>query len=417
MATQFHQILLLMSTLWTLNEACHIYEGVISEMKMSYKTHMNESWQHNLSRFCCWCQQCMPWWRPMCSAKWTRCVAVCCSVLQHVAVCCSVLQCFAVSCSVLQCLAVSCSVLQCLAACCSVSQYMAENQMDMRSSLHCVNITNSRSQNITNSYSSITNSRSHLDISRTQRVIWIYHELKKSSEYIKNSRIHVDSTNSYVNITNSRSHMNMSRTQEVIWIYRKLKDSSECHKLVLKHHKLKESCEYIMTSRTHLDISRIQTVLWILQTRMETSRTQRGYLNSTNSYGNITRRSHLNISRTQKVIWIYHELKESSESHKLGENRVPIGSCAVCERKCSLCVFAHTVWLNEEVPTHNPCVHYETSCSPGAFAFTPWLNERQCALTCVPWLSKTVPHTESCVHDVKEAVLRVHSHVRHDSMR
>ena len=44
------------------------------------------------------------------------CLAVCCSVLQHVAVCCSVLQCVAVCCSVLQCVAVCCSVLQCVAA-------------------------------------------------------------------------------------------------------------------------------------------------------------------------------------------------------------------------------------------------------------------------------------------------------------
>jgi len=36
----------------------------------------------------------------------TRCVAVCCIVLQCVAVCCSVLQCVAVCCSVLQCVAV-----------------------------------------------------------------------------------------------------------------------------------------------------------------------------------------------------------------------------------------------------------------------------------------------------------------------
>jgi len=38
-----------------------------------------------------------------------ECVAVCCSVLQHVAVCCSVLQCGAVWCSVLQHVAVCCS--------------------------------------------------------------------------------------------------------------------------------------------------------------------------------------------------------------------------------------------------------------------------------------------------------------------
>ena len=43
----------------------------------------------------------------------TKCVAVCCSVLQCVSVCCSVLQCVAVCCSVLQCVAVCCSVLQC----------------------------------------------------------------------------------------------------------------------------------------------------------------------------------------------------------------------------------------------------------------------------------------------------------------
>ena len=68
----------------------------------------------------------------------SRCVAVCCSVLQCVAVCCSVLQCLAVSCSVLQwqwqhgervlfwlrswgCLLPGCCiVLQCAAMCCSV---------------------------------------------------------------------------------------------------------------------------------------------------------------------------------------------------------------------------------------------------------------------------------------------------------
>ena len=44
----------------------------------------------------------------------SRCVAVCCSVLQCVAVCCSVLQCVAVCCSVLQCVAVCCSLLQCV---------------------------------------------------------------------------------------------------------------------------------------------------------------------------------------------------------------------------------------------------------------------------------------------------------------
>ena len=36
---------------------------------------------------------------------WSKCVAVCCSVLQCVAGCCSVLQCVAVCCSVLQCVA------------------------------------------------------------------------------------------------------------------------------------------------------------------------------------------------------------------------------------------------------------------------------------------------------------------------
>jgi len=41
----------------------------------------------------------------------SRCVAVCCSVLQCIAVCCSVSQCVAVCCSVLQCVVVCCSVL------------------------------------------------------------------------------------------------------------------------------------------------------------------------------------------------------------------------------------------------------------------------------------------------------------------
>jgi len=60
-----------------------------------------------------------------------QCVAVYCSVLQHVAVCCSMLQCVAdtgqmhdieaVCCSVLQCVAMCCSVLRCVAVCCSVS--------------------------------------------------------------------------------------------------------------------------------------------------------------------------------------------------------------------------------------------------------------------------------------------------------
>jgi len=55
----------------------------------------------------------------------TRCVAVCCSVLQWVAVCCSVLQCVAVCCSVVQCVAVWFSDLQCVAVCseyCTVSR-------------------------------------------------------------------------------------------------------------------------------------------------------------------------------------------------------------------------------------------------------------------------------------------------------
>ena len=70
-----------------------------------------------------------------------RCVAACCSVLQHVAVCCSMLQCVAVCCnswgvcldggslevccSVLQCVAACCSMLQCVAECCSVLQCAA----------------------------------------------------------------------------------------------------------------------------------------------------------------------------------------------------------------------------------------------------------------------------------------------------
>jgi len=53
----------------------------------------------------------------------TRCVAVCCSVLQCHAVCCSVLQSHAVCCRVLQRVALRCSVLQCVAVCCSVLQY------------------------------------------------------------------------------------------------------------------------------------------------------------------------------------------------------------------------------------------------------------------------------------------------------
>ena len=46
----------------------------------------------------------------------TKCIVVCCSVLQCVAMCCSALQCVAVCCSVLQCVAVCCSVLQRVAA-------------------------------------------------------------------------------------------------------------------------------------------------------------------------------------------------------------------------------------------------------------------------------------------------------------
>ena len=53
------------------------------------------------------------------------CIAVCCSVLQHVAVCCSVLQCVAVWRSVVQCVAACYSVLQCGAVCRSVLQCVA----------------------------------------------------------------------------------------------------------------------------------------------------------------------------------------------------------------------------------------------------------------------------------------------------
>jgi len=57
----------------------------------------------------------------------TRCVAVCCSVLQYIAVCCSALQYVAVCCSVLrqlqkECVAVCCSILQCVAVRCSMLQ-------------------------------------------------------------------------------------------------------------------------------------------------------------------------------------------------------------------------------------------------------------------------------------------------------
>ena len=52
-------------------------------------------------------------------------VAVCCSVLQCVAVCCSALQCVAVCCSVLQCVALCRIVSHCVAVCCSVLQYVA----------------------------------------------------------------------------------------------------------------------------------------------------------------------------------------------------------------------------------------------------------------------------------------------------
>jgi len=89
----------------------------------------------------CWCA--------FRNALSSRCVAVCCSVVQCVAVCCSVLQCVAVlvriperaelevCCSVLQCSAVCCNVLQCwcafrnalssrcVAVCCSVLQCVA----------------------------------------------------------------------------------------------------------------------------------------------------------------------------------------------------------------------------------------------------------------------------------------------------
>jgi len=49
----------------------------------------------------------------------SKCVAVCCSVLQCVAVCCRVLQCVAVRCSALQCIAVHCRALQFVAVRCS----------------------------------------------------------------------------------------------------------------------------------------------------------------------------------------------------------------------------------------------------------------------------------------------------------
>ena len=71
-----------------------------------------------------------------------QCVAVYCSMLQHVTACCrvlqhearkQVLQCVAVCCSVLQCVTVCCSVLQCVATWCSVLQHEARKQV-----LQCV---------------------------------------------------------------------------------------------------------------------------------------------------------------------------------------------------------------------------------------------------------------------------------------
>ena len=93
----------------------------------------------------------------------SRCVAVCCSVLQCVVMCSSVLQCVAVCCSVcldaqifdvlqrytstpfvraffttsgfcivLQCVVVCCSVLQCVAVCCSVLQCVLQYVSDVR---------------------------------------------------------------------------------------------------------------------------------------------------------------------------------------------------------------------------------------------------------------------------------------------
>ena len=98
---------------------------------------------------CCCALQCvLQWrsgvmcWRFFCKApcRGTRCVAVCCSVLQCVAVCCSTLQCAAVCCCALQCVlqwrsgmmrwrflcrAPCCSMLQCVAVRCSVVQCVA----------------------------------------------------------------------------------------------------------------------------------------------------------------------------------------------------------------------------------------------------------------------------------------------------
>ena len=86
----------------------------------------------------------------------SRCVAVCCSVLQCVAVCCSVLQCVVAACDsvlqllflhtasaapgVLQCVAVNyCSVLQYVALCCSSCFFTQPPQLQVCCSmLQCV---------------------------------------------------------------------------------------------------------------------------------------------------------------------------------------------------------------------------------------------------------------------------------------
>jgi len=91
--------------------ACHTYEWVTS--------HVNETHQ-----MCCSVLQCMT---VCCSVL--QCVAVCCLTLQCVAVYCSVWQCVAMCCSVLQCVAVCCSVLQCDAVCCSVLQCTNTNSL------------------------------------------------------------------------------------------------------------------------------------------------------------------------------------------------------------------------------------------------------------------------------------------------
>jgi len=62
--------------------------------------------------------------------KYTKCIRVCCSVLQCVASVCSVLQCVAVCCSVLECVGVCWSVLQCFSVCININAINTLNAFD-----------------------------------------------------------------------------------------------------------------------------------------------------------------------------------------------------------------------------------------------------------------------------------------------